>query len=140
MLVSSVVRPTGRPGYSETLPALEESADAARNLVRIALATWHLDELTDSGILLVTELVANAVKHTNTRSIRVIVSRPSERFVRIGVTDKARVMPEMTKPGDDLLTSGRGLLLIDALADRWGTDMYSWGKQVWAELHCEPAA
>ena len=140
MPVSSVVRPTGHPGYSETLPALEESADAARNLVRIALATWHLDELTDSGILLVTELVANAVKHTNTRSIRVIVSRPSERFVRIGVTDKARVMPEMTKPGDDLLTSGRGLLLIDALADRWGTDMYRWGKQVWAELHCEPAA
>jgi serine/threonine-protein kinase RsbW len=119
---------------------MEESAEAARKLVKTALAAWHLDELTDSGALLVTELVANAVKHTNTRNIRVVVSRPSERFVRIGVVDKARAMPQMVKPSDDLLTSGRGLLLIDALAERWGTDVYRWGKQVWAELHCESAA
>ncbi|MFI5885910.1 hypothetical protein [Streptomyces sp. NPDC051554] len=46
----------------------------------------------------------------------------------------------MVKPSGDLLTSGRGLLLIDALAERWGTDVYRWGKQVWAELHCERAA
>lgn len=140
MIVSAKPHPTGHPGYSETLPGLEESAEVARRLVRTALAVWHLDELTDPGTLLVTELVANAVKHTNTRYIRIIVSRPSQRFVRIGVVDKARVMPEMVKPGDDLLTSGRGLLLVDALAERWGTDLYRWGKQVWAELRCEPAA
>ncbi|MFJ3665091.1 ATP-binding protein [Streptomyces sp. NPDC090106] len=140
MPLTTSSRPTGHPGYSETLPGLEESAEAARKLVRTALATWHLDELTDAGTLVVTELVANAVKHTNARHIRVVVSRPSERFVRIGVVDRARVMPEMTKPGDDLMTCGRGLLLIDALAERWGTDMYRWGKQVWAELFCRPAA
>lgn len=139
MIVSAQPRPTGHPGYSETLPASEESAEAARKLVRTALAAWHLDELTDSGVLLVTELVANAVKHTNTRNIRVVVSRPSARFVRIGVVDKARALPQMVKPGDDLLTSGRGLLLIDALAERWGTDIYRWGKQVWAELLSESA-
>ncbi|MFF3989083.1 ATP-binding protein [Streptomyces sp. NPDC001797] len=140
MIVSAKPHPTGHPGYSETLPGLEESAEVARRLVRTALAVWHLDELTGPGTLLVTELVANAVKHTNTRYIRIIVSRPSQRFVRIGVVDRARVMPEMVKPGDDLLTSGRGLLLVDALAERWGTDLYRWGKQVWAELICEPAA
>ncbi|MEU3520627.1 ATP-binding protein [Streptomyces sp. NPDC006654] len=140
MIVSAKPHPTGHPGYSETLPGLEESAEVARRLVRTALAIWHLEELTDPGTLLVTELVANAVKHTNTRYIRIIVSRPSQRFVRIGVVDKARVMPEMAKQGDDLLTSGRGLLLVDALAERWGTDLYRWGKQVWAELLCEPAA
>ncbi|MFG2792263.1 ATP-binding protein [Streptomyces sp. NPDC048419] len=137
MIVSAQPRPTGHPGYSETLPGLEESAEAARKLVRIALAAWHLDSLIDSGVLIVTELVANAVKHTNSRSIRIVVSRPSRQFVRIGVVDTARVLPEMTKPGVDLLTSGRGLLLIDALADRWGTDMHPWGKQVWGELLCE---
>jgi hypothetical protein len=83
--------------------------------------------------------VANAVKHTNTRNIRVVVYRPSAQFVRIGVVDKARALPQMVKPGDDLLAGGRGLLLIDALAERWGTDMYRWGKQVWAELLSEPA-
>ncbi|WP_171113999.1 MULTISPECIES: ATP-binding protein [Streptomyces] len=139
MIVSAKPHPTGHPGYSETLPGQEESAQVARKLVRTALAAWHLEDLTDTAILLVSELVANAVKHTNGRAIRVVVSRPSERFVRIGVVDKARMMPEMTKPGDELLTSGRGLLLIDSLAERWGTDMYRWGKQVWAELVSEPA-
>ncbi|MEU6179644.1 ATP-binding protein [Streptomyces coeruleorubidus] len=139
MIVSAKPHHTGHPGYSETLPGLEESAETARRLVRTALAAWGLDELTDTAILLVSELVANAVKHTNSRVIRVIVTRPSERFVRIGVVDKARVMPEFVKPGDDLLTSGRGLLLVDALAERWGTDLYRWGKQVWAEVMSEPA-
>jgi anti-sigma regulatory factor (Ser/Thr protein kinase) len=139
MIVSAKPHHTGHPGYSETLPGLEESAETARKLVRTALAVWHLEELTDTAILLVSELVANAVKHTNSRVIRVIVTRPSERFVRIGVVDKARVMPEFVKPGDDLLTSGRGLLLVDALAERWGTDLYRWGKQVWAEVMSEPA-
>ncbi|MGR6973191.1 ATP-binding protein [Streptomyces cynarae] len=139
MIVSVKPRPTGHPGYSETLPGLEESAEVARKLVRTALSAWALEELADVGTLLVTELVANAVQHTNSRLIRVVISRPSERFVRIGVVDKARVLPEFIKPGDDLLTSGRGLLLVDALAERWGADLYRWGKQVWAELMSEPA-
>ncbi|MFH9044371.1 hypothetical protein ACH4FA_34280 [Streptomyces sp. NPDC017966] len=59
--------------------------------------------------------------------------------MRIGVVDRARVLPKLAKPGDDLLTGGRGPLLVDALADRWGTDLYRWGTQVWAELMSEPA-
>ncbi|MFY4722853.1 hypothetical protein [Streptomyces sp. LaBMicrA B280] len=46
----------------------------------------------------------------------------------------------MARPGDDLLTNGRGLVLIDALAERWGTDLHRRGKQVWAELVCEPTS
>ncbi|MFD8726306.1 ATP-binding protein [Streptomyces sp. NPDC059629] len=139
MNVSAKPRPTGHQGYSETLPCLKESAGTARRLVRTALAAWYLENLTDTGTLLVSELVANAVQHTNSRMIRVVVSRPSERFVRVGVVDKARVMPALVRPGQDLLTGGRGLLLVDALADRWGTDLYRWGKQVWAEMVNEPA-
>jgi serine/threonine-protein kinase RsbW len=100
---------TGHSGYSETLPGPEESAEVARELVRTALAAWYLEDLTDTAILLVPELVANAVKHTNSRVIRVVVTRPSERFVRIGVVYMARVLPKLAKPGDDLLTSGRSL-------------------------------
>ncbi|MFH9038517.1 ATP-binding protein [Streptomyces sp. NPDC017966] len=139
MILPAKPHHTGHPGYSETLPGLEESAEVARKLVRTALAAWYLDDLTDTAILLVSELVANAVKHTNSRVIRVVITRPSERFVRIGVVDRARVLPKLAKPGDDLLTSGRGLLLVDALAERWGTDLYRWGKQVWVELMSEPA-
>ncbi|WP_324610759.1 ATP-binding protein [Streptomyces acidiscabies] len=58
--------------------------------------------------------------------------------MRIGVVDKSRTMPEFKKSnGDSLPTSGRGLLLIDALTERWGTDLYQWGKQVWGELKSE---
>jgi hypothetical protein len=90
------------------------------------------------GVGVHVELVANSAKHSRSRLIRVVVSRPSETFVRIGVVDKSRVMPEL-KPsnGDDLCTSGRGLVLVDALTERWGTDLYRWGKQVWGELKCE---
>jgi anti-sigma regulatory factor (Ser/Thr protein kinase) len=136
MIVSAKPHHTGHPGYSETLPNLEESAEAARRLVRTALAVWHLDELTDTALLLVTELVANAVQHTRSRVIRVVIARPSEHLVRIGVVDKARTLPELAQPGEDLLTGGRGLLLVDALAVRWGTELHRWGKQVWAELVC----
>ncbi|WP_405539678.1 ATP-binding protein [Streptomyces sp. NBC_00075] len=138
MIVSTQPCPTGHHGYSETVPGLEESAEVARKLVKTALAAWHLEELTDAGTLLVSELVANAVKHTNSRLIRVVITRPSKRFVRIAVVDKSRTMPEMKTSNDDnLSTGGRGLLLIDALSDRWGTDLYRWGKRVWGELQCE---
>jgi anti-sigma regulatory factor (Ser/Thr protein kinase) len=139
MIVSAQPHPTGHPGYSETLPALEESAEVARKLVRTALSAWNLEELSDAGALLVSELVANAVKHTDSRHVRVVISRPRERFVRIAVVDKSRTMPEIKQSNGDLSTSGRGLILIDALSDRWGTDLFRWGKRVWGELKSEPA-
>ncbi|MFB7111713.1 ATP-binding protein [Streptomyces sp. NPDC056291] len=141
MTVPATPRPTGHPGYSETLPCQEASAQAARTLVKTALSAWQLEELTDTGVLLVTELVANAVKHTTTRLIRVAISRPSSTWVRIGVTDKSRILPHLKKAnGDNLPASGRGLVLIDALTDRWGTDLYRWGKHVWADLKVEEQA
>nr|WP_199790262.1 ATP-binding protein [Streptomyces canus] len=130
--------PARSPEFSAILPGLEASAETARQLVRTTLNVWEMEHLTDSGVLLVTELVANAVQHTNSRYIKVVVSRSSTRFVRIGVVDNARMLPEMTKPGADLLTSGRGLLLVDALCERWGTDMYRSGKKVWGELLVSP--
>ncbi|MEV7289568.1 ATP-binding protein [Streptomyces sp. NPDC093252] len=128
-------RATGYPGYSEMLPGLEQSAVGARRLVRTALSAWQLDELNDDGLVLVSELVANAVKHTSSHLIRVVVSRPCDRRVRIGVSDTSTAMPRLhDSNGDNLPTSGRGLLLIEALTDRWGTDLRTWGKHVWGEL------
>ncbi|MET8830396.1 ATP-binding protein [Streptomyces sp. NPDC004610] len=113
-----------------------------------ALSAWRLEKLADDGKLLVTELVANAVKHTNSRSIRVVISRPSTRYVRIAVVDTSRTMPEIPEvngsdgeDGDlslkDVSLGGRGLILVDALSERWGTDLFPWGKRVWGELSCE---
>ncbi|SED08491.1 Anti-sigma regulatory factor (Ser/Thr protein kinase) [Streptomyces sp. 2131.1] len=126
-------RPTGPPGYSQTLPRRPESAAVARRLAETALCCWGLGELADDGALIVGELVANAVLHARRGSIRVVVERVTERTVRVAVTDFARELPVECRPGDGD-EGGRGLLLVAALASDWGTDTRRWGKVVWADL------
>ncbi|MEU1281807.1 ATP-binding protein [Streptomyces sp. NPDC005805] len=133
MTVSATARPTGHPGYSETLPCTAESAESARRLVRAALVAWGMKPVADDGALIVTELVANAVRHTEARHIRVVVERTSDERVRVGVADKSRVAPQLRHASDSDV-HGRGLTLVDALATRWWTDLRPWGKCVWAEL------
>ncbi|MGW4285762.1 ATP-binding protein [Streptomyces sp. NPDC004673] len=126
-------RRTGHPGYTETLPRQPESAGRARRLVRIALTTWCLNNLADDAALVVSELVANAVRHAGRESIRVVVERVAPRAVRVAVADFSRTLPEPRTPTTDD-ENGRGLPLIAALAANWGTDERRWGKVVWAEL------
>ncbi|MFE1308018.1 ATP-binding protein [Streptomyces sp. NPDC058755] len=120
-------------GYSDTLPCEAESARRARQLVTDALNRWGIDELVDSGALIVSELFTNSVDHTRDRVARVVVRRVAKDRIRIGVADRSREAPEMTNP-DEHSENGRGLAVIDALADRWGYDLHGWGKVTWAEL------
>ncbi len=141
--MTTTARPaaTGHPVYSETYPSVEATAAVARRLVRDALGTWHLDHLADTGELIASELVANAVCHARGRSIRLAVSRPSARRVRIAVVDRAPArVPSMHVPQDSA-EHGRGLVLVDAVADRWGYDLLGshplrgpYAKRVWAEM------
>jgi serine/threonine-protein kinase RsbW len=133
MTVNTVARPRGYPGYSETMRCAPESAEGARSLVRTALAVWGLSHLANGGVVVVTELVANAAQHTQSPSIRVSVSRPADDLVQIAVVDRSRLVPVLGDPDVDG-TRGRGLALVEALTDRWGTDPLPWGKRVWGEL------
>ncbi|MFE4306821.1 ATP-binding protein [Streptomyces sp. NPDC056517] len=126
--------PTGHPAYSQTLPREARSAGVARRLVRTALALWGLDSLTEDASLVITELVSNAVAHSRLPSIRVIVSRPSAKGIRLGVVDRSRTLPILGADFSGDRLRGRGLILVDTLTDDWGTELYRWGKQVWAEL------
>ncbi|MGW2724885.1 ATP-binding protein [Streptomyces sp. NPDC001492] len=130
----------GHPRYAENHPRTEGTAAHARRLVRAAFALWELDHLTERGELVITELVANAVRHTSCPLVRLIVSRPSPNRVRLAVVDRApRQLPQLRQAGADD-TSGRGLPLVDAYSDRWGYDLMGgkpgapWGKAVWSEL------
>ncbi|WP_328388471.1 ATP-binding protein [Streptomyces sp. NBC_00400] len=127
-------RPTGHPGYSETLLRRPESVAVARRLVRCALTAWGLEELADDGALVVSELVTNAVQHARSEVIRLVVSRPGPGTVRIGVVDKSKAPPRHRPPGNED-DSGRGLVLLAGLTAAWGTDRLPWGKRVWGELH-----
>lgn len=126
----------GAPGYSETLPCEDASARRARLLVGATLNAWGLGNLVDTGALIVSELVANAVQHSGCPTMRVSISRGSDDRVRITVSDNSRATPVVRRPSRDA-EAGRGILLIKAHACRWGTDVRQWGKDVWAELLVE---
>ncbi|MGW4072020.1 ATP-binding protein [Streptomyces asiaticus] len=70
MIVTTTARPSGHPGYTETLPCTAPSAATARRLVRTALAVWGIEHCADAATLIVSELVANAVDHTDCRVMR----------------------------------------------------------------------
>lgn len=126
----------GAPGYSETLPCEEQSASNARRLVSAVLSTWGLDDLTEEAKLITSELVANALQHSGGRVMRLAISRPTPDRVRVAVSDRSRTAPSPQPVSGDGET-GRGLIIVDALCDRWGTDQRRWGKVVWGELLTE---
>ncbi|MEU6393803.1 ATP-binding protein [Streptomyces sp. NPDC046939] len=129
----------GRATYSQTFPCEPFAAELGRDVVRDLLGVWHLDGLVDRAALVVTELIANASRHTACPEIRLTIGRPSAGRLPVGVVDRdPGRLPILGRATDDD-ESGRGLLLIDAAADRWGYDLHrsdgrTWGKEVWAEL------
>ncbi|MFJ6213091.1 ATP-binding protein [Streptomyces sp. NPDC092296] len=114
------------------LPARPESAAEARRLTRSVLGLWGLAAQMEVAELLVGELVTNAVQHTGGRTVGVrLARRPG--WLRVEVRDPSRALPCLIRAEPDADT-GRGLVLVDALSERWGADLLSRGKGVWFEL------
>lgn len=125
----------GDPAEAEVpLPSLPESAATARRLAQVVLLRhWGLTpKLTEDAVLLVSELVGNAVRHTGARVFGLRMHRRRGR-IRVEVRDPSRGLPCLM-PVQDLDVSGRGLFLVDTLADRWGVDLLPRGKTTWFEL------
>ncbi|MEU0414511.1 ATP-binding protein [Streptomyces griseorubiginosus] len=130
----------GNPAHKEVLlPAQRESARAARQLTRLVLMEqWHVgDDATDDVVFLVSELVANAVRHTGARVIGLRLRRLPG-CIRIEVRDPSRALPCLLQQ-DETGVGGRGLHMVDRLADRWGVDLLPRGKAVWFEIRFPPA-
>lgn len=103
----------------------------ARALVRQALEAWDRDDLDDVASLLTTEVVANAVRYaTDQIALRVTLA---DEVVRVEVHDSSPVLPRGRRVTTGA-TSGRGLLVLEALAQRWGADRDGSGKTVWFEV------
>jgi anti-sigma regulatory factor (Ser/Thr protein kinase) len=116
---------------SASFPASPASAREARSFLRQVLPEEAEPDLTDVILLLVTELVTNAVIHART-PVHVQVELDGPR-VRIDVQDDAPT-PPVRRPATPESLSGRGLLLLDRLADRWGFEPGPSGKTVWFEV------
>lgn len=135
----ALVRTAPRREYWFGLPALRTSARSARDTVRDLLRAWKLpgDTCCDA-VLLVSELTTNAVLHTGSGHVLCGLTLTSDgRRLRIELHDEdstpIRLPERLAGPGDE---SGRGLLLVQQLADSWGSarSARAEGKVVWAEL------
>jgi anti-sigma regulatory factor (Ser/Thr protein kinase) len=112
----------------------------ARRWTRSRLAGFGMEpeeSLAETLVLLVSELVTNAVVHTGRPAVlRLLFSgcpAAGEGTVRIEVVDASGRPPRRRRAeGDD--TGGRGLELVGGLADRWGWLQEGAGKRIWCEL------
>nr|WP_107061868.1 ATP-binding protein [Streptomyces cellulosae] len=151
--VESRAWPALRPALPSDIPtsaALRVRCSAegfalARAFTRDTLGCWSLGHRGDDAALVITELAANAVAHT-------VGAATTEAEVWLGILfDPAHVLLTVSDPGDDLpefrapdcfalLEHGRGLFIVDALAEEWGwTPNPPAGKTVWARLStCPP--
>ncbi|MCL8010267.1 ATP-binding protein [Streptomyces sp. AS02] len=122
-----------RAQYRLSLTVGTHSARHIRAIARSLLDEWGMHELTDTVELAVTELVANVVRHVPDRRCEVLVLRRTG-GVRVEVTDGCGQLPAFAGQSGPEDEGGRGLVLLDAVADKWGVDPVSGGgKAVWFE-------
>ncbi|MFE6056597.1 ATP-binding protein [Kitasatospora sp. NPDC056446] len=139
--------PSGNPRtHTTTLAATPKGAAICRRLARRQLATWGLNsthtEPFYAALLIVAELAANAITHGRVAGRGFELHLALTTTVRRGTTlrieisdprgDRLPVLPAALTPNAQ---SGRGLTLIDALCDRWGTiPRHPNAKTVWTEI------
>lgn len=122
------------------LPALTTNVRIARQFVRFRLQAEQLSAIVcETAELIGSELVTNAVVHheCNSQSAVLLGISRAERFLYIDVYDTNPAMPRPRRP-DAVTASGRGLQVVEALSDRWGTNRTADGKVVWARLIAWP--
>ncbi|MFE5967982.1 ATP-binding protein [Streptomyces sp. NPDC056463] len=135
--------------FAQLLSSTRRGARLARLLATGQLHAWEVSPIvTERAEQIVAELAANAAQHgwVPGRDFRVTLALDTTSGVlRIAVIDArgdhvpAPVPVPTPKARSEEAESGRGLLLVAALADRWGTEPYPpAGKTVWAELDDRP--
>ncbi|MFI1765908.1 SpoIIE family protein phosphatase [Streptomyces sp. NPDC020800] len=138
-LLLARIHPLGAENVAEwPLPEDPVAAGWARDLVRTQLADWDLadEDLVMTTELLVSELVGNVVRHA-CGPIRLRMLR--SRALICEVSDASLTTPHIrhTSATDE---GGRGLQLISALCQRWGTRHTRTGKSIWTEQPLPAAA
>ncbi|WP_328397965.1 ATP-binding protein [Streptomyces sp. NBC_00390] len=109
------------------------SVPAAREFVRATAVDWGVDARLDDLLLCTSELATNALVHgvPPGRGYRVRMWLHGDGTLRLEVHDSGDGRPAVREPDEE---SGRGLLLVTALADKWGVGGRAPGKVVWCEF------
>lgn len=126
--------------YELRFPRDPRSPRIVRITLRAVLTAHGLDELTDRAELLASELATNSVRHT--KSPAAVQLQWRYPVLRVIVHDMSPDLPEPGPVPSDGADGGRGLLILDAVADRWGGcsvtaspyERLGLGKTIWFEL------
>ena len=124
----------GRAAAVMTLPADLRAIGDARAFAVATLARWGLGPLTDTVTLLASEMVTNAMVHTEGPAT--LELRRDGDTVRLRVSDADTRPPQLREgPEPDLESDGgRGMVLVAALSSSWGVEPSGSGKTVWADV------
>jgi len=122
-----------------TLPACGESVRTGRHATRVVLSAWRLSRLEENAVLVVSELLTNAVRHARDTDAIELDLHATRAWLRIEIQDRDRQWPR-PRVLNELSESGFGFVLIDALAAKWGVRETETGKAVWAELDIQPGS
>ncbi len=118
---------------SWTVWRLPQAVSQARRFTRRTLRAWGVPpDAIDTALVVVSELVTNALVHTDGR-VRLDLTRINHRL-RVAVADSSPRTPVKPTSIGWEATGGRGILLVEAMSAAWGTVPVSGGKQVWSEI------
>jgi two-component sensor histidine kinase len=108
------------------------SLGEGRRFVARTLRDWNVDEETIEPVMLVAnELVANAIVHAHSSPVLSLEGSGSDLLLRVADDAGDLAVARRAAPSDD---GGRGLVLVEALCDRWGVDARGSGKCVWVRF------
>ncbi|MFE7106023.1 SpoIIE family protein phosphatase [Streptomyces sp. NPDC057575] len=113
-----------------------ERVAAARQQMRDLLHDWADPEQVDAAVLMISEMATNVLVHTDGDALMLAqaTGEHGERRLRVEVSDGSDELPHKRRPGE-MASSGRGLVLMEMLADAWGVDPQGAGKSIWFELY-----
>src|SRR5580693_8163232 len=127
--------PTGpaRRHLQLTLPACGQPVRLAREVTREVLTAWRLAHVEETAVLLVSELVTNAVRDAASTDAITLELEVVQTWLRIEAyrCRPGLAMPRTTGEFDE---SGFEFALVDSLADKWGVRETVTGTTAWAEL------
>jgi anti-sigma regulatory factor (Ser/Thr protein kinase) len=131
----ALTRPTVQRQQRISLIAASASPAAARSKVRAAINAWEIPVDVSVAVLLVSELVTNAIRHEETEAVTLIITCACDQL-RVEVHDTSRSLP-VTVDGPADAEAGRGLMLVAKLSDEWGFYGTPTGKAVYFALTCQ---
>ena len=118
---------------SVDLPPVTHSVPVARHVVVDLMRVWQAPQDRDDAALLVTELVTNVIDHVGGEASFTLELEVSDGWLLVAVVDGSSVLP-VVRELDKERPRRRGLQLVQAIAERWGTEEHHGGKRIWFQL------